>query len=188
LGTLFSVVGNVSVSQNKIKQFTEYRDNWDTYQQEIVTYRNRDLAFSPKVTSRVEVSCLLWKNRGISTKVEHQKQQVSATIAGKYVGKQFLDNTSNALAVLPSYFVSDIRVNVGGTRVLGNPISLIVSVNNWLNARYVSNGWVYRYVSAGHDARPNDPYTRLEGGAVYHQAGFFPQAGIHWMASFRMDF
>lgn len=188
LGTLFSVVGNVSVSQNKIKQFTEYRDNWDTYQQEIVTYRNRDLAFSPKVTSRVEVSCLLWKNRGISTKVEHQKQQVSATIAGKYVGKQFLDNTSNDLAVLPGYFVSDIRVNVGGTRVLGNPISLIVSVNNWLNARYVSNGWVYRYVSAGHDARPNDPYTRLEGGAVYHQAGFFPQAGIHWMASFRMDF
>ncbi len=189
LGALFSVAGNLTISQNKIQQFTEYRDNWDTNQQEIVLYRNRNLAFSPSVTSRVEASCLLWQNFGRSPK-EHKKPngQVTATISGKYVGKQFLDNTSNDLASLPAYFVSDIRVNVGGIRVLGNQMSLIITLNNWLNARYSSNGWVYRYVSAGYDARPDDPYTQLEGGAVYHQAGFFPQAGRHWMASIRMDF
>jgi hypothetical protein len=72
--------------------------------------------------------------------------------------------------------------------VLGRRLSIIFSLNNWLNEQYAANGWAYRYQSAAYDARPDNPYTRLENGSIYHQAGFFPQAGRHWMATVRMEF
>lgn len=185
VGQRLSLAGNLSLSRNKIKAFTEYRDNWDTYGQEVISYRNTDLAFSPGIVSRVEAGVLLYRSQGAATV---DKTRINATISGKYVGKQYLDNTSNDLASLPGYFVSDLRINVDCADFVGKNTSLILSLNNWLDARYVSNGWVYRYISAGYDARPDDAYTRLEGGDVYQQAGFFPQAGRHVMATVRVDF
>ena len=41
---------------------------------------------------------------------------------------------------------------------------------------------------AGYDERPDNPYTRLEGNSVYHQAGFFPQAGRNVMGTVVVSF
>lgn len=185
-GHRISVGANVALSQHKIKQFTEYLDNWDTYGQEVVVHQKVDLAFSPKVVGRGEVNFLLVGSDDAGKKAGNLR--VTTTLSGKYVGQQYLDNTASDLASLPGYFVSDFRLNVDCAKLIGQEVSLIFSLNNWLDKRYASNGWVYRYISAGYDARADDPYTRLEGGDVYQQAGFFPQAGRHWMATLRVSF
>ncbi len=46
---------NAAFSQNKIKTFTEYRDNWDTGEQDALLYQNTDLAYSPNVITRGEL-------------------------------------------------------------------------------------------------------------------------------------
>jgi iron complex outermembrane receptor protein len=174
--------GSASLSQNKIRQFIEYRDNWDTGEQEKIAYTRTDLAFSPNLIARGEMTFFWRPGRSSKTSV------IAATLLGKYVSHQFLDNTSNRQTALPGYFVSDLRLNYDLSGVIGKQVSLIVSLNNLLNEKYASNGWAYRYSSASYDARPYDPYTRSEGGSVYHQAGFFPQAGRHWMATIRVGF
>jgi iron complex outermembrane recepter protein len=44
---------NATLSQNKIVQFDEYIDNWDTWEQDVVTHTNTDIAFSPNIILRV---------------------------------------------------------------------------------------------------------------------------------------
>ncbi|MBC7777637.1 MAG: TonB-dependent receptor, partial [Phycisphaerae bacterium] len=188
IGQFLKLSGSASFSQNKIKEFIEFRDNWDTGGQERILHRNSDLAFSPNLIARGEATFVL-KPRHASRRDEVSKDsEVSATLVGKYVSQQFLDNTSNSQTSLPGYFISDLRLNYDLKQVIGKQVTVIFSVNNILNKKYASNGWAYRYVSAGYDARPDNAYTRLEGGNVYHQAGFFPQAGRHWMATLRLAF
>ncbi len=176
----FTLSASASVSQNKVREFVEYRDNWDTGTQEAVVFRNTDLAFSPPVIGRAEFSWSVLPARA--------KHHLLLSLAGKYVGRQFLDNTSNPNTVLPAFFFADLRFNYDLERFIGRRIALVVSINNLFDARFANNGWVYRYISNGYDARPDDPYTRLEGNGVYHQAGFFPQAGRNAMATLVLAF
>ncbi len=173
-------LGNVAVSRNKVSEFEEYLDNWDTGEQELIRHQNTDLAFSPPVVARGEIQ---WD---IFSVVEQHHLAVS--ISGKYVGRQYLDNTSNENTTLPAYFFSDIRLNYDLNNVFGNQLSFLFACNNVLNAQFESNGWVYRYFSNGYDARPDNPYVRLEGNGVYHQAGFFPQAGRNFSGTLRLVF
>jgi iron complex outermembrane receptor protein len=179
LGDFLQLAGNASFSQNKIRRFTEYRDNWDTGAQEELVHENTDLSFSPNLVARGEAT-FQWLKTPVHA--------LSTTLAGKFVSRQYLDNTSNLNTALPKYWVCDLRLNYDLSKWIGRQTSLILSLNNLLDKKYASNGWAYRYVSAVYDARPYDAYTRLEKGDVYHQAGFFPQAGRHWMASLRVAF
>lgn len=176
--SFFNLEGNATFSRNKVKQFTEYRDNWDSGEQEAIRYNNADLAFSPKLTAYGAANFSF--NPGIPA------AQMGVTLSGKYVSAQFLDNTSNPLSQLPAYWVSDLRIRLTLKRFIGKETTLLCSANNLFNRHYVSNGWVYRYVSTSYDPRPDDPYTVLEGNSVYHQAGYFPQAGRHWMCTLRI--
>ena len=117
-----------------------------------------------------------------------KRLEYSATLIGKYVSQQFLDNTSNASTALPGYLVADLRLNCDLFQVFGKQTSIILSIQNLFGEKYASNGWAYRYISAGYDARRDNSYTRLEGDNVYHQAGYFPQAGRNWMATLRLAF
>ncbi len=179
LGSRLTLTGNAAFSQNKVKEFTEYRDNWDTGEQEVLKYNDTDLAFSPNVVARGEATFVILKA---------PKSLISTTLSGKYVGKQFLDNTSNENTALPGFFFSDLRLNWDLQRVVGEKLSLIFSANNLFDNKFSSNGWTYRFTSEGYDPRPDDPYSRRESGNVYNQTGFFPQAGRHWMATLRVHF
>lgn len=174
IGKLFELSGNASFSRNKIKRFVEYRDNWDAGTQERMEYNDTNLAFSPSMTRRIEATCHL---------IDKTNHHLSVTYSRKKVGKQYLDNTSNENTVLPKYAFSDLRFNYDLDNVIGKRVSLILAVNNLFNKKYVANGWAYRFVSANYDPRGDDPYTRSEGNGVYHQAGFFPQAGRYLMGS-----
>lgn len=188
IGRLLSLAGSASFSQNKIPEFIEFRDNWDTWEQEKIVHRNSDLAFSPNLIARGEATVVLKPRRSSKTNEVSKGSELSATLVGKYVSLQFLDNTSNLKTALPGYFVCDLRLNYNLTQIIGKQASIIVSLNNLLGEKYASNGWTYRYSSANYDARSDNTYTRLEGGNVYNQSGFFPQAGRHWMATLKIAF
>jgi iron complex outermembrane recepter protein len=46
---------NATFSQNKIKNFTEYVDNWDTWGQETFELGTTDIAFSPGIIANSQL-------------------------------------------------------------------------------------------------------------------------------------
>lgn len=148
--------GNVSFSANKIKNFTEYVDNWDNWEtgeQEIKELGKTDIAFSPEITAASQFNYMPAKNLTLS-------------LMSKYVGDQYIDNTSCNERKLDAWFVNDMllnydfRVNKIGDFALG------LKVNNLFNEEYESNAWVYRYYYGGE-------HNVLD--------GYFPQAGTNYM-------
>ena len=170
--------GNTAISRNRVRSFTEYRDNWDTGGQDVIEYRNTDLAFSPELIARGEVGCTL---------LDKDQTRLALTAIGKYVGSQFLDNTGSS-ARLDAFLVSDLRLNIDFPWMRKQKGSFILTCNNWLNEQYANNGWVYRFTSTGYDPRPDDPYSLEDGAGVYRQTGLFPQAGRNWMGTLRLEF
>jgi iron complex outermembrane receptor protein len=125
--------GNLTVSKNKITEFTEYIDNYDTGDQLAVAHRDKDISFSPAVTGS---GILTWKPLA-SLELEWLH---------KYVGKQYLDNTSNEQRKIDPFYVQDIRASwkipFRGLR----ETRLILQVMNILNKQYEPNGYTYPYI------------------------------------------
>jgi iron complex outermembrane receptor protein len=128
------VSGNLTISKNKIKSFTEYIDNYDTGNQDPVEHNNTDISFSPAVTGSGSIN---WKPIA-SLELEWLH---------KYVGKQYLDNTSNEQRKIAPFYVQDLRASwkipIRGLR----ECRLIVQVFNLFNQNYQPNGYTYPYIS-----------------------------------------
>ncbi|HET6991124.1 MAG TPA: TonB-dependent receptor, partial [Bacteroidia bacterium] len=93
-----SFMANATYSQNKIRNYQEYLDDYDNGGQVVNVYSNTDIAFSPSIIS---AASLTYKC----------KKGFSATFTEKYVGKQYLDNTSSDLRKLDAYAVSGLRLS-----------------------------------------------------------------------------
>lgn len=153
--------GNATLSNNRIKNFTEYVDNWNPpYDQIEKNLGDTDISFSPSAVAKSVISYLPAKG-------------LSLSLVSKYVGKQFIDNTSDNSRSLDPYFVNDIRINYTFSIAFVKELSLYLMVNNVLNTDYVTNAWVYRY---------------LEGGNEYRMDGYFPQAGINFLGGVSVNF
>ncbi len=157
-----------TLSENIIKSFNEYIDNWDTREQEIISHTNSQIAFSPTI-----LGSFLGEYRVIAT----QTNEISLDLMGKYVGKQFVDNTSLEASALDPYLVTDIGLHWTWNNTWVKEFKVGFFLRNVLNHQYESNGWIYRFRSEGFDPRSSDPYAGLEGGNLYHLKGYFPQAG-----------
>ncbi len=158
---------NAAFSRNKIRNFTEFVDNWDydpgDPAQPLQFERNlgdTDLAFSP------------WLVAGGSLTLTPFKQAEIA-LGGKYVGKQYIDNTSNNQRILNPYFVNDLRLNYNFRTGSIQEARISLMVNNLFNVNYETNAWIYRYYL---------------GGEELFMDGFFPQAGIHFLAGLSLRF
>jgi iron complex outermembrane recepter protein len=163
----FELAANLSLSENRIKNFTSYVDNWDYWDdpdnqsmQIVTSHGNTELAFSPPVVAGGE---LTWTpGHGLSMQ-----------LSGKYVGRQFIDNTSSNERKLDPYFFSDLRIGYN----LGIPgfgeLGINFMAGNIFDARYETNAWIYRYKEGGED-RSMD--------------GFFPQAGRHFFTGISLKF
>lgn len=149
--------GNFSLSANKIKDFTEYLDdydaNWDWIGQRAVIHKNRDIAFSPTVTGGATINFIPVKN-------------IELSLISKYVGDQYLDNTENARRKLNAFYTQDARVILSLHNKLFKEWSLTAQVNNLFNKKYEPNGYSYSYILDG--AITSDNY-------------YFPMAGTNFM-------
>ena len=151
---------NATFSRNKIRNFTEYLDNFDTGEQVANRFRNTDIAFSPNA---IAGSQLLYTGL----------KRLEIGLLSKYVGRQFLDNTSNTARSLNPYFVNDIRLIYSLKPKFADTIEFTLLLSNVLNELYESNGYTFSYISEGKTVTENF---------------FFPQAPRNVLAGMRVRF
>jgi len=160
LNPQFSWKANLSLSQNKIKNFTEYVDDWDNGGQKVNTLGTKDLAFSPNSVAFQQLTFSPCKHFSIAFET-------------KFVGKQYIDNTSSNDRSLHSYIVNNLRTEFNFKTKYVRLVTLNLALNNFLNEMYESNAWVYRYYESGQ-------YNKMD--------GYFPQAGVNLMAGITLKF
>lgn len=151
---------NATLSRNKVGSFTEYIDNFDNGSQESRQYRQTDISFSPNLISGSQL--LFTPAKGLEL-----------GLLSKYVGKQYLDNTSNEGRKLDAYFTNDIRLIYTLKPKFAQEIAFTLLFNNVLNELYESNGYTYAYISEGKLTADN---------------GYYPQAGRNFLAGLRVRF
>jgi len=101
-------------------------------------------------------------------------------LLSKYVGKQYMGNIDSENSTLPSYFVSDINfVFIWQPNRWIKEIQWLTTVNNIFNFKYESNGYFYTYDD---DWSTSGQITTIEG------AGYYPQAGIHFLSGVTLTF
>jgi iron complex outermembrane receptor protein len=151
---------NITLSRNKIKNFTEFVDNWDTGEQSVFEHGITDIAFSPGMTAN-------------STITFEPLNKLYLSLISTYVGKQYIDNSSDNERSLDAYFVNNLKADYSISTGLFREITFHLMVNNLLNESYESNAWVYSYIL---------------GGQRYKIDGYFPQAGRHFMVGVDLKF
>ncbi len=145
--------GNLTVSRNRLKNFTEFIDDYDSGSQKKATYNNSEISFSPAVVGAANLTFLPIKNTELH-------------LLSKYVSKQYLDNTANEARKLDAYYTQDIRIHYSFVKQPFKRVSIIAQVNNVLNALYEPNGYTFSY------------YSNAE---LTTENYYFPMAGINWM-------
>ncbi len=165
--------GSVTLSDNRIKSFTEFIDNWDTWEQETIAHQNTQIAFSPRTILNAELSYEFFP--------EKEQQKLNLSLLSKYVGEQGIDNTSNPNTTLAAYHFSDFRIGYTIQTNFFKELGFTFLIRNIFNAQFSTNAWTYRYISNNYDGRPDDPHTRLEEGNTYNLTGFYPQAGRNYL-------
>ena len=108
---------NATFSQNKIKNFTEYIINYDNGGYDTIDHGKSDISFSPNVIVGSQFTYSLRKN-------------LELALLTKYVGKQYLDNTSTESRKLDAYLTNDIRLSWTIKPSRANEIALNLLVNN----------------------------------------------------------
>lgn len=171
-----SLSANITISQNRTLDFTEYIDNWDTGGQESIHHKNKPIAFSPDRICNILMDYNVFK---------HKNHSLSADFALQSISKQYLDGTGNRASLLKGYEVGNAGIFYSINKS-GKPIAqLHIRCNNIFNKKYESNGWIYRFNSPSYNPVSDDPYSQSEAGSIYSQKGLFPQAGRNWIISMR---
>lgn len=158
--------GNMVISRNKILNYKQYidvydnADDWNWIRQDSVE-GTVTIAFSPTITA---MSLFTFDYKGFV-----------GTIQTNVVGRQYLDNTQDAAAMLRAYTTTNINLQYdlpmhqwfSSRRGVPN-VKLLCQLNNIFNAKYASNG--------GAEA------SRFSNGS--RCAWYFAQAGINVHAGF----
>jgi len=160
---------NLTLSDNRIKLFTEYIDNWDdpNYAQVAVNHTNTPIALSPSTIAAAGVTF---------SPLQHMKhdQILELDINGKHVGKQYLDNSGDDKRSIADYTLCDVRLRYGFKMKPFKEVMATLVLNNIFDHKYESNGYVY--------------YVYMTGGQNVIDNRFFPQAGFNWMLGLNLKF
>ena len=153
----FNLNGNFTLSTNKVVDYDyTYMSGVDAAWNPVNTTVNlgtTDLAFSPAVV-------------GAAIAAFHPCRNWEIELIGKYVGKQYCDNTSREEMAQDAYFLLDFRTAYTWRLENGNEFELQGMVNNVLNHNYRTNAWA----SYGYDWSS----------AVVFSRGYFQQPGTHF--------
>lgn len=161
----FSLDGNITLSRNKVLDytFTDFNDG-DSI---MTTYtKTTDLSFSPSVV-------------GAAIATFRPFNGAKLQVIGKYVGKQYCDNTSREVYALDPYFLLNLRASYDLTLKNGGFVRFNLAVNNLLNHYYRLSAWVCDWV---------DDYSSETTCYYYHSRAFLQQPGINFMAGVTVGF
>ena len=166
---------NMTLSENKIDTFIQYIDSWDTGGQQETVYTETDLAFSPSI---------IWT----SLLTYNFQDNLSLDFITKYVGEQFIDNSSSEDRKLDDYLVNNLRLSYSFNSKIFNYARLSLQINNLFDEEYVSNAWIYRFVSNGYDPSEDDHYVTKGSDGGYNMAGYFPEATRNYLIGLTLGF
>jgi iron complex outermembrane receptor protein len=158
--------GNIAFSQNKIAEFTEYIDDYsvEDFQQVENTYTNTDIAFSPNVVGSAIIEY-------------HPTKNLSLNWLSKYVGQQYLDNTSNENRTLDAFFTNDLRISYTAQPRFFKSLEVNLLINNIFNELYEPNGYTFSYFVPGNSGRE-----------LITENFYYPQAGTNFLLGVSMKF
>jgi len=152
---------NVTVSANKNKNFVFQRDG------ALQDLGDTNIAFSPNVIVGNAITFLPVKNLQVS-------------LLSKFVGEQYMGNIDADASKLDSYAVSDLSISY---EIKTNSIfkSIIFSglVNNIFDYEYESNGYFYTF---------DDDWSNPGQVSTIEGTGYYPQAGINFLAGLTLKF
>lgn len=129
-------MSNATLSQNKIKSFTAYFDDWDNGGQIAQEYKNTDISFSPNIVANTMIQYTYQK-----------KLEVQGIY--KYVGSQYMSNTENPETKIPAYSSLNLLINYYLRPQWCKEIQLQLSARNLLTNIFVTRGWAYSYYFNG---------------------------------------
>ena len=156
----FTVQGALTLSENKIAAFIEYIDDYDNGGQFEVQHSNTDLAFSPNITGNAGFKLMPIENFTIHWMT-------------KYVGRQYLDNTSTKSRSLNPFTFTNVSLSYQMNTSWCKQFLFGLQVNNLFNALYENNGYTYSYIYGGETTTENF---------------YYPQAGINVMGRILIGF
>ena len=94
-------------------------------------------------------------------------------VIGKYVGKQYADNTGRECYAIDPYFLLNLRASYTWNLKNNNEIEAQLTVNNLLDHNYRLSAWVGDWV---------DDYSSPTALYYYHSRGWLQQPGRNFMA------
>ena len=173
----FRLDANLTLSTNKIVGYKYYDftagdsinrvitgtdTTWTTLASGRHVTANTNLSFSPSVIGAAIATFIPVKDAKLQ-------------LIGKYVGKQYADNTSRECYAIAPYFLLNIRASYVWHLKGTNEVEAQLLVNNVLNHNYRLSAWV-----------GDDRWSRKENGekvAYYydHYRGWLQQPGINFM-------
>lgn len=156
---------NAAFSRNRIKTFDEiifdFGPGFDEFNEVRTSFEDTDISFSPSIVAGSQLAF-------------RPASGFEVALLSKYVGDQFLDNTSNENRKIDAFFVNDLRVNYAFRTNLIKEVSVNLLVNNLLNTEYESNGYTFGYFG-GLNFEVRENY-------------FYPQAGTNFLLSLGLSF
>ena len=166
LSRYFTIGANATISKNIIKDYTAYYDVYDEYYDKVIrqdseNFDKTDISFSPNIIGMGSLTYTPLKN-------------LSFNLMGKYVGKQYYDNTSNDEHSLDAYFVSNFVAGYTFNQSRFGNIDFQFMINNLFNKEYNANAWVST--------------DKLSDGKTYVYKGLFPQATRNFMGRITVRF
>ena len=169
--------GNVTLSANKIRSYTAYYEmydnmnEWNYLGQHKVEFENTDILMSPSIVGMASVTFRPF------TGSSNSLGSVYASLNGKYVGRQYYDNTSSQERSIPAYFVSDMSMGYEIPMKRNSEQSLAFSfhIHNLFNRLYYADAWLWRAYF-------------LEEDSYYSETGIYPQAPANFMVRFAFKF
>ncbi|CCZ80055.1 TonB-dependent receptor [Odoribacter laneus] len=173
---------NATWSRNRIKHYTEYRNDVDLNGEGLYTAEgtisqttrylgSSPISFSPDFmgNSLISFHCKGW----------------DASFQSQYVSKQYLNNSGDKACMLEAYFVNNLNLNYTFQLPLAKAVTLGISVYNLFDEEYESNG--YASCTAVY---PTTDGTKPAGvkPELISDAAYYPNAGINVLAYLTLHF
>lgn len=157
-----SISGNYARSRNRVKNVTQFYDNYDdpNFEQIPEFIRRGNIAFSP--TDVASFQATIQPVRGLTI-----------ALPGKYVSRQYLDNSSRVERSLDDFYVQDLQLSYQLSQKLARSITLYFHVYNVFNRQYEPNGYTFSYQA---------------GGTFTTENYFYPMAGTNVMGGISLKF
>lgn len=156
----WTVLGNLTLSQNRILNFEEViYDYTNGFEVLVHPLGNTPISYSPAVMGSLEI-------------LYSPNKEMSIAWTGKYVSKQYLDNTGKSDRTIPAFHVHSLRASYVLKPKFCKELTFHLLIQNLFNRIYVNSGYTYSYIF-GQPVRENF---------------YFPQAGIHGFGGFEVKF